>query len=82
MSEQEKTPETFEQMMTRLQEQVDNIDGSLATLLTCKEAGNLKQVSYWVGQVSRQVSNLCRECMGEELLKAVAEREKGRIVTR
>ncbi len=73
-------PMTHSERMSQLREQADNIGDSLNTLITCKEAGNLKQVSYWVGQVSRQVSNLCRECLGEELLKKMKERE-GRVIT-
>ena len=75
MSEQ-----THSERMNQLREQADSIGDSLNTLITCKEAGNLKQVSYWVGQVSRQVSNLCRECLGEELLKKMKEREERVII--
>ncbi len=74
-----KTPETFEQKMTRLGEKADEISGALNTLLACRQAGNLKQVAYWVGKVSHDVSDLCRECLGEELLKKIEFREKGII---
>ncbi len=77
MSEQAKQ-ETFSEQMDRLREQADNIGGSLDTLIKCKEAGNLKQVAYWVGQVSRQVGNLCKECLGEEMLKAMLKAMKER----
>jgi len=82
MNNEEPQQMTHSDRMAQLREQVEAIQGSLETLITCKDIGNLKQVSYWVGQVSRQVSSLCRECMGEELLKAVAKHEKGRIITR
>ena len=72
-------PMTHSEKMEQLREQADNIGCSLDTLIKCKEAGNLKQVAYWVGQVSRQVGNLCQECLGEEMLKAMKEREGGII---
>ena len=71
--------ETYREKMTRLQEKADEISGALDTLLSCKETGNLKQVAYWVGKVSHDVSDLCKECLGEELLKEMTN--KGRIVT-
>ena len=67
--------------MKRLQEKADDISGALDTLLACKEAGNPKQVAYWVGKVSHDVGDLCKECLGEEMLKEMARRNKGRIVT-
>ena len=78
----DETPrvETFSEQMTRLGEKADDISGGLATLLTCKEAGNSKQVAYWVGKVSHDVSDLCKECLGEELLRKMAAKKK-RIIT-
>jgi uncharacterized protein YidB (DUF937 family) len=61
--------------MEELREKADDIQGAVATLIKCKEAGNLKQVAYWVGKVSHDVSALCRECLGEEMLKEVAQRK-------
>ncbi len=66
--------ETFSEKMARLREKADEISGSLDTLLTCKEALNPKQVAYWVGKVSHDVSALCKECLGEELLKKMAKK--------
>jgi primosomal protein N'' len=72
----------FSEQMDVLREKAEDIKGALDTLINCKEAGNLKQVSYWVGKVSHDLGDLCRECMGEELLKAIKERKsKGRIIT-
>jgi len=70
--------ETFSEKMTRLREKADDISGALETLFVCKEEGNLKQVAYWVGKVSHDVSDLCKECLGEELMK---EMKKGGIIT-
>ncbi len=72
--------ETHSEKMARLQKKAGDISGALDTLLVCKETGDLKQVAYWVGKVSHDVSDLCKECLGEELLKEMKERE-GRIIT-
>jgi len=80
MSEKE-TPktETFSQRMARLREKADEISGGFEKLFACKEAGNLKQIAYWVGKISHDVSDLCKECLGEELMKDM-KRKKGRII--
>jgi len=71
----------FSKKMAKLRSKAEEIKGALDTLITCKEAGNLKQITYWVGKLSHDVGGLCRECMGEELIKAIEEREKGGIIT-
>ncbi len=66
----------------RIQEMRDKaieIQGDLENLIKCKEDGSPKQVAYWVGKVSHDVGALCRECLGEEMLKKMAER--GSIIT-
>jgi hypothetical protein len=65
--------------MEELREKATDIQGALETLIKCKEDGNLKQVAYWVGKVSHDVGLLCKECLGEEMLKEMAR--KGKIIT-
>ncbi len=66
--------QTFSERMEELREKAKEIKGGLDTLLTCKEAGNPKQVAYWVGKLSRDLTTLCQECLGEELLKKIKDR--------
>jgi hypothetical protein len=81
MSEETPRVETFSEQMARLQEKADDISGALTTLLTCKREGNSKQVAYWVGKVSHDASDLCKECLGEELLKKMATKKQEKIIT-
>jgi len=76
----EELQQTHSERIQELRDKAEDIQDSLDTLIKCKEAGNLKQVAYWVGQVSRQVGILCKQCLGEEMLKAMKER-KERIIT-
>ena len=78
-NDKKKKQQTHSERMAALRDKAEDIQGGLETLITCKEAGNLKQVAYWVGQVSRQVSALCKECLSEELVKSI--RDKKRIIT-
>lgn len=78
--EQPKTL-THSERMEKLREKATDIQGALETLITCKEAGNPKQVAYWVGKVSHDVGAFCKECLGEEMLKEMARRQKGKIIT-
>lgn len=57
--------------MAELHGKAENIKGAVDTLIKYKEAGNLKQVAYWVGKLSRDVVTLSQECMGEELMKRI-----------
>ena len=66
--------------MEELYEKAENVKGGVDTLMKCKEAGNLKQIAYWVGKLSRDVVTLSQECMGEELLKGAQEKQ-GNIIT-
>lgn len=77
MSEQEKQ-ETFSERIQKFRDKAVEIQGALETLITCKEAGNTKQVAYWVGKVSHDVGALCRECLGEEMLKEMLKEMKKR----
>ena len=76
MSEEKQL--THSERMAELREKGETIKGALDTLLTCKEEGNLKQVTYWVGKVSHDMGMLCKECLGEELVKEMSKR---RIIT-
>ena len=67
-----KKQQKYSERIAELRRKADDIKGALDTLITCKDEGNLKQVAYWVGKVSRDVSALCKECLGEELLKKMA----------
>ncbi len=79
MSERQQT---FSEKMSELREKAEDIKAALDMILTCKEAGNLKQVAYWVGKFSHDAGKLCRECLGEELVKTIRDRESnGRIIT-
>jgi hypothetical protein len=66
--------------MAELRKKAKEVKGGLDTLLDCKEAGNPKQIAYWVGKLSRDMGELCQTCLGEELLKKIKER-KGKIIT-
>ena len=77
MSEEQTHSERIQEMRVKAEE----IQGALETLIKCKEAGNPKQVASWVGKVSHDVGALCKRCLGEEMLKEMARRNKGRIVT-
>lgn len=70
--------QTYSERIQELRNKAVEIQGSLETLIKCKEAGNPKQVAYWVGKVSHDVSDLCRECLGEEMLEKM---KKGGIIT-
>jgi hypothetical protein len=74
----DEQPTTHSEHMEELREKAVDIRGALEVLIKCKEAGNLKQVAYWVGKVSHDVGALCRECLGEELLKEMSK--KGKII--
>jgi len=70
---------THSERMAEIREKAENVKGVIDTLVDCKEAGNLKQIAYWVGKLSRDVITLSQECMGEEMLKAT--KQKGNIIT-
>jgi SMC interacting uncharacterized protein involved in chromosome segregation len=70
----------WSERMKEIREKAENIKGDIDTLVACKEAGNLKQIAYWVGKLSRDVVTLSQECMGEEMLKHLKEK-KGQIIT-
>jgi len=74
MSEEKKL--THSERLEELKGKGDQVKEAVDTLLKCKGDGNVKQVAYWVGMLSRHVDSLCRDCLGEELLKAMAEKER------
>ena len=71
----------YSERIQEMRDKAEEIQGALETLIQCREAGNPKQVAYWVGKVSHDVGALCKECLGEEMLKEMARRNEGRIVT-
>ena len=72
----------WSERMKEIREKAENIKGDIDTLVKCKEAGNLKQIAYWVGKLSRDVVTLSQECMGEEMVKALKDKQrKGKIIT-
>jgi len=72
----------WSERMKEIREKAENVKGGVDTLVKCKEAGNLKQIAYWVGKLSRDVVTLSQECMGEELVKSLKDKKKkGRIIT-
>lgn len=74
--------EAFSKRMEELREKAEEIKGGIDTLLSCKEAGNPKQIAYWSGKLSRDFVALCQACLGEELVKKIKERgTEGNIIT-
>ncbi len=74
-------PMTHSERIQKMRDKAVEIQGALETLIKCKETENPKQVAFWVGKVSHDVGALCKECLGKEMLKEFARRNKGRIVT-
>jgi len=70
---------THSEFLANLKEIVENLKGGLDTLIVAKEAGNGKQIAYWIGKNARDLTELSKLCMGEVVAQKYVKGQGGII---